>query len=59
MHHHAVAFRNLLEDVPRAAARVDEVFGNDLEPVDLRMVLEDVRKVDRAQPDTETEVGMS
>ena len=59
VHHDAVALGDLLEDIPRAAAGVDEVFGDDLEPVDIGLVLEDVREVHRAQPDAQTQVGMS
>ena len=45
-----ITLRDLLQDVARTPARVHEVLGDDLEPVDRRVVFEDVIEVDRAQP---------
>ena len=57
VHDDGVALGDLFEDVARPAAGVHEVFGDDLEPVHRRVVVEDVRKVDGAQADAEAEVG--
>ena len=58
VHDDRVSLGNLIEHVARSAAGVHEVFRNDLEPVDGWMVLENVRVMNAAQPDTQTEVGM-
>ena len=42
MLHHAVLLENLVEHVQRAAAIDHEIFGDDLEPVDDRLLLQDV-----------------
>ena len=59
MHHDRIALGDLLQHVPRAALRVHEVLGDDLEPVDRRAVLEDVGVVDRPQADAEAEMRQS
>jgi len=43
--------------VHRPAAGVHEVLGQDLEPIDVGLALEDVREVRRAQTDADAEVG--
>src|SRR5262245_20797313 len=59
MHDDRVALGDLLEDIAGAPLRIDEILGDDLEPVDCRPLAEDVREMDRAEADAETEVGMS
>jgi len=54
-----VALGDLFEDVARPAAGVHEVFGDDLEPVHGRPLVEDVGEVDGAQADAQAEVGVS
>src|SRR5205085_10146538 len=54
-----VALRDLLEHVAGPPLRVHEVLADDLEPVHLGLVLEDVVEVDRAEADAEAEVGVS
>ena len=51
MLHDAVLLENLVEHVQRAAAIDHEVLGDDFEPVDDRLLFEDVLVVRDAQAD--------
>ncbi len=55
MHHERIARANALEDFERTPSRDHEVFRKNLEPVDLRMIFEDVQIVVAPQPDAESE----
>ena len=57
--HHPVPLENLVEDLQRAAAIHHEVFGDDLEPIDDRLLAEDVLVVGNAQADAYTIVRVS
>ncbi|MNS75894.1 hypothetical protein D3C72_1094250 [compost metagenome] len=56
MHDDGHLRRHLLEHVARIAVVVDEIFADDLEPVHLRPVAQDVLIVRRAQPHAQAEV---
>jgi hypothetical protein len=43
MHHHGVALANLIENAQGLTAFDHVVLGDDLEPVDLRRALQDLR----------------
>jgi len=59
VHDDAIALGDLFKDVPRPALRVHEVLGNDLEPIDLGLLVEDVREMHGAQADAKAEIGVS
>src|ERR1017187_369050 len=54
-----VALGDAVEDVTGPAARVEEVLGDGLEKVHVRLLRKDVPEVDRAEPDPHAEVGQS
>ena len=49
----------LADDIGWPAAGVHVVLAQDLEPVDLWMVLEDVREMDGPQADSKSEIGVA
>ena len=51
----ASVLHDLIEDRQRLAARDHVVFGNDLKPIDLRVLVEDLAIVLRPKPETEPE----
>ena len=53
VHDDRIALGELLEHVARAAAGIDEVFRDDLEPIDRRPMLQQVAEVGGSQPDAE------
>ncbi len=59
MHDHWVSLGELFENVPRSTTRVHEVFGDDLEPIDLRLVAKNVWKMYRSQANPKPEVWMT
>jgi hypothetical protein len=54
--HDRVTLRDLVEHVERPSAGVEEVLGEDLEPVHLGPVLQDVAEVDAPQADADAEI---
>lgn len=58
MHHDGITLGKLVEDMTRPPARVHEVLGNDFKPVHVRLMLKQVRKMDRAQADPKSKIGM-
>jgi hypothetical protein len=54
--HDRIALGHAVEDPERPALRVHEVLGEDLEPVDLRPLLQDVAEVHGPQADADAEV---
>ena len=59
MHDDRIAFGNLLEHVARAPLGIHEVFGDDLKPIDLWLLLENVAKVGGSQTDAQTQIRVS
>ena len=57
MHYHRIPLRKLPQHLPRTAAGIHEVLGDDLEPVHRRLLLQDMPKVDAPQANAETEMG--
>ena len=55
---HAVLLEDLVEDVERAARIEHVVFGNDLEPIDERLFLQDVRVMGDAQAEADAVFGV-
>ncbi len=55
--HDAVLLQNLVQYVQRAAAIDHEIFGDDFEPVDDRLLLQDVVVVRHPQPDPDAVLG--
>ena len=56
MQHHRVLLGHLIQHMQRPAAGIHVVFGENFEPVDGRMVFQDVLEVHGAQPDAESQV---
>lgn len=56
MHDDGHLRRHLLQHMARIAVVVDEILADDLEPVHLRPVAQDVRIVRRAQPHAQAQV---
>ena len=52
MHDYGIPLGDLVEDITRPAARVHEVLGDNLEPIDGRPVLKNVREMNAAQTNT-------
>src|SRR5258708_692283 len=59
VHDDRVTLGDLFKDVARSALRIHEVFGNHLEPIDRRMVFQDIREVYRSQAKAQTQVVVS
>ena len=59
VHDDLIPFGNLIQHVAWATARVHEILRDNLEPIDLRMVLEDVREMNRTQPNAKPKIVMS
>jgi hypothetical protein len=59
MHNDGVAFRDLIQHVARSTARIQKVLGDELEPVDVRLLLEDVAEMWSPKANPETEVGVT
>jgi hypothetical protein len=59
MHNDGVAFRDLIQHVARSTARIQKVLGDELEPVDVRLLLEDVAEMRSPKANPETEVGVT
>src|SRR6185295_4968136 len=57
--HDRIALGDLRQDVARTAERIDVVLADHLEPVDGRLVAQDVLEVGGPQSDAETEVVMA
>jgi hypothetical protein len=57
MHHHRIALDDFVEHRQRLSAGDHVVLGNDLEPVDVRIALEDVAVMRRPQTQTKAEIG--
>ena len=54
--HDRILLRDFLEHIARTAARVHEVFGERLEPIDVGLRAEDVAEMNGAQPHADAEV---
>ena len=56
VHHDWILLGHLGQNAARAALRIHEVFGDCLEPIDWRMMLQDIAEVYRPQPDAESQI---
>ena len=56
VHHDRIALGDLGQDAARPALRIHEVLGDRLEPIDRRMVLQNVAEVDRPQTDAQSQI---
>ena len=54
-----VSLSDLIEDPKRTAAGIHEILAQDFEPVDLRMILEDVREMHCPQTDAKSEIRVA
>ena len=59
MHHDRISLGDLIEHIARPAAGIHVVFRNDLEPIDIRLMLENMRKMNGAQPNPQPEIRMA
>ncbi len=57
MHDHGIALGDAIQDMERPACGIHKILGDDLKPIDLRPVLQDVIKVRTAETDSEAEIG--
>ena len=57
--HDRISLGDLLQHGTGSAVRVHVVFGNDLEPIDVRFLFKDVRVVDGSQTDSQTEIRVA
>ena len=56
MHDDRIVLGDLIQQIARPAAGVHEVFGYDLEPIDAGLMVQNIRKMDRAQSKAEPKV---
>src|SRR5437867_1285313 len=57
MHHDGISLGDRVEKIQRPARRAPVVLAYDLEPIDLRPVLDDVRVVHSSKTETDAELG--
>src|SRR5262245_20735931 len=56
VHDDGIAFSDLVQDVPWSPRGIDEVLGDDLEPIDSRPMLQNVGKMRATQADAKSEM---